>query len=44
MISDRLNATTPARWEKFRTLRTATFGEALRGVSLTPGTHSSWDR
>ena len=44
MISDRLNATTPARWEKFRTLRTAKFGEVLRGVSFTPGTHSSWDR
>ena len=44
MISDRLTAATPAWWEKFWTVRTAKFGEILRGVSFTPGTDSSWAR
>jgi hypothetical protein len=43
-ISDQLNATTPGWGEKFLTVRTAKFGEILRGVSFTPGTHSSRDR
>ncbi len=38
-ITDRLSATTPAG-ETFQTLRTARFGEVLRGVSLTPGADS----
>jgi hypothetical protein len=38
-ITDRLAATTPAR-ETFQTLRTARFGEVLRGVSFTQGTDS----
>jgi hypothetical protein len=39
-ITDRLNATDPstATWEWFRTIKTAHFGEVLRGVSFTPGT------
>ncbi len=38
VIEDRLYNTTAAgaAWEKFRTLRTAGFGEALRGVSFGP--------
>ena len=40
-ISDPLDATTPAPWERFFTLRTARFGEILRGVSFTPGTESN---
>lgn len=35
-IRDRLDATAPAAWERFHTLRTARSGEVLRGVSLTP--------
>jgi hypothetical protein len=40
VITDRLNATTAAETahERFFTLRTAGFGEVLRGVSFTPGT------
>jgi hypothetical protein len=38
MITDPLNATSPAAGESFRTLRAAGFGEVLRGVSFTPGT------
>jgi hypothetical protein len=38
MITDPLNATAPAAGESFRTLRSAGFGEVLRGVSFTPGT------
>jgi hypothetical protein len=39
-ITDRLGATDPAtaNFEWFRTLKTAHFGEILRGVSFTPGT------
>jgi hypothetical protein len=40
-ITDPLGATTPAPWERFVTLRTAGFGEVLRGVSFTPGTGQS---
>jgi len=40
VIEDSLNNTDPtvAAKEKFHTLRTAGFGEVLRGVSFTPGT------
>jgi hypothetical protein len=38
MITDPLSATSPAAGESFQTLRTAGFGEVLRGVSFTPGT------
>jgi hypothetical protein len=37
-ITDPLSATSPAAGESFRTIRTADFGEVLRGVSFTPGT------
>jgi hypothetical protein len=37
-ITDPLSATSPAVGETFRTLRTASFGEVLRGVAFTPGT------
>ncbi len=37
-ISDPVHATTPASG-KFWTVRTAKFGQVLRGVSFTPGTH-----
>jgi len=37
-ITDSLKATTPGT-ETFTTLRTAGFGEVLRGVSFTPGSH-----
>jgi hypothetical protein len=37
-ITDPVSASTPAPWEQFHTLRTAGFGEVLRGVSFTPGT------
>jgi hypothetical protein len=36
-ITDRLDATT-GTGEHFKTLRTAPYGEVLRGVSFTPGT------
>jgi hypothetical protein len=43
MITDKIAATTlPAR-EVFTTVRTAGFGEALRGVSFTPGTDFDHD-
>jgi hypothetical protein len=38
MITDRLSGTTPPAGESFRTVRIANSGEALRGVSFTPGT------
>jgi hypothetical protein len=38
-ITDRIAGTSPGG-ETFQTLRTARFGEVLRGVSLTPGTDS----
>jgi hypothetical protein len=37
-ISDSLGATAPAPAESFTTIRSAGFGEVLRGVSFTPGT------
>jgi hypothetical protein len=37
VITDKISATTPAAGESFSTLRTAAFGEVLRGVSFTPG-------
>jgi hypothetical protein len=37
VITDRLAATSPDG-EQFKTLRTARYGEVLRGVSFTPGT------
>ena len=39
-ISDPVDAITPAWWERFSTVRTANFGQVLRGVSFTPGTDS----
>jgi hypothetical protein len=39
-ITDRIAATTPDG-EHFRTLRTARYGEVLRGVSFTPGTEAT---
>jgi hypothetical protein len=39
-IKDRVDATTPAPGQRFRTVRTAKFGQVLRGVSFTPGTGS----
>ena len=39
-IEDPVDATTPAPLQRFRTVRTANFGQVLRGVSLTPGTGS----
>jgi hypothetical protein len=41
-ITDRLAATT-ADGETFKTLRTARYGEVLRGVSFTPGTSKNSD-
>ena len=38
MVTDVLAATTLPQGESFDTLRTAGFGEVLRGVSFTPGT------
>ena len=38
MITDNLAATSLPSGESFRTIRTARFGEVLRGVSFTPGT------
>jgi hypothetical protein len=35
-ITDSLSATAPASGESFRTLKTASFGEVLRGVSFSP--------
>ena len=39
-IADPVSATTPSPWERFWTVRTAKFGQVLRGVSFTPGTDS----
>jgi hypothetical protein len=44
MITDQLAATTLPAGERFKTLRTAKFGEVLRGVSLTPGTGADKDK
>ena len=38
MITDRLAAATAPAGESFKIVRTARFGEVLRGVSFTPGT------
>jgi hypothetical protein len=38
MITDRLAATSAPAGESFTAIRTARFGEVLRGVSFTPGT------
>jgi hypothetical protein len=38
MIKDKLKATTLPANETFTTVRTAQFGEVLRGISFTPGT------
>ncbi len=37
-ITDDLNATTLPAWERFFTLKSAGYGEVLRGVAFTPGT------
>jgi len=37
-ITDRLGATSPGTTESFTTVRSAGYGEVLRGVSFTPGT------
>ena len=37
-ITDMLSATTLQTGESFTTIKTAAFGEVLRGVSFTPGT------
>jgi hypothetical protein len=37
-ITDRLDAKTLPAWESFKVLRTAKYGQVLRGVSFTPGT------
>jgi hypothetical protein len=42
-ITDKLSATTPPASESFSTVRTAGFGEALRGISFTPGTDFDHD-
>jgi hypothetical protein len=43
MITDKIAATTLPAHETFNTARTAGFGEALRGVSFTPGTDFDHD-
>jgi hypothetical protein len=40
MISDKMAATSLPAGESFKAIRTARFGEVLRGVSFTPGTDS----
>jgi hypothetical protein len=42
-ISDPVNATTPASWQRFSTIRTAKSGQLFRGVSFTPGTEAQSD-
>jgi hypothetical protein len=37
-ITDRLDAQTLPTSESFKVIRTANYGEVLRGVSFTPGT------
>jgi hypothetical protein len=41
-ITDPLSATSPAPWEQFVTIKTAGFGQVLRGVAFTPGTRFRW--
>ena len=36
-ITDPLNATAPASWERFRTVIPARYDQVVRGVSFTPG-------
>jgi hypothetical protein len=43
-IADPVNAATPVPWERFWTVRSAKFGQVLRGVSFTPGTDADSDR
>jgi hypothetical protein len=43
MITDKLSATTLPANESFKTVRTAAYGEALRGISFTPGTEHDRD-
>jgi hypothetical protein len=43
MITDKVAATTLPAGESFKTARTARFGEALRGISFTPGTDFDHD-
>ena len=43
-ISDPVDATAPAPWQRFWTVRAAKSGQVLRGVSLTPGTVADRDR
>jgi hypothetical protein len=40
-VTDRLGATAPSSSESFTNVRSAGFGEVLRGVSFTPGTGES---
>jgi hypothetical protein len=42
VITDTISATSLPSGETFRTLRSAGFGEAFRGVSFTPGTGARW--
>ena len=37
-MHDDLAATTPGNSEMFKTVKSAGFGEVLRGISFTPGT------
>jgi hypothetical protein len=37
-ITDPLSATAPSAWEQFWTVKSAGYGQVLRGVSFTPGT------
>ena len=41
MITDQPSATSPAAEESFHTVRSAGYGQVLRGVSFTPGTGAS---
>ena len=40
-ITDQVSATTAPSGESFQTVQSATSGQVLRGVSFTPGTHTS---
>jgi hypothetical protein len=42
VITDDLKATALPTYEQFFTLRTAGFGEVLRGISFTPGSGEGW--
>jgi hypothetical protein len=43
-ITDRLGAAAPGAGERFATVRSAGYGQTLRGVSFTPGTGSGEGR